>query len=215
MTTRAPNHLRRIPAEAGFCEPSRLPRGPHGRALCRGCGEEVPVGRQSWCSDACVEAHKLRTQPAYQARKVLARDHGICASCGRDCVALAEELKTAHIDARLASIKTTWCREADWTLTGGYVTCEHEACRREEARSCGFDNLPIGEPLKSRMLALGLKPNLATLNRRLWEMDHIVPVVEGGGSCGLENLRTLCWTCHRRETRELAARRAAARKAKR
>ena len=47
-----------------------------------------------------------------------------------------------------------------------------------------------------------------------WQADHIKPVVEGGGSCGLENLRTLCTTCHRVETKALAARRAAARKGK-
>jgi 5-methylcytosine-specific restriction enzyme A len=46
-------------------------------------------------------------------------------------------------------------------------------------------------------------------HRSLWQMDHIVPVVEGGGACGLENLRTLCTPCHKRVTRELAARRAA------
>lgn len=39
-----------------------------------------------------------------------------------------------------------------------------------------------------------------------WEMDHIVPVVEGGGQCGLDNLRTLCIPCHRKVTRELRAR---------
>jgi 5-methylcytosine-specific restriction endonuclease McrA len=44
-------------------------------------------------------------------------------------------------------------------------------------------------------------------------MDHIVPVVEGGGDCGLENLRTLCWACHHRETAALAKRRAEKRKA--
>lgn len=42
-----------------------------------------------------------------------------------------------------------------------------------------------------------------------WDMDHIVPVVEGGGGCGLDNLRTLCIPCHRDETAELAKRRAA------
>jgi 5-methylcytosine-specific restriction endonuclease McrA len=41
-----------------------------------------------------------------------------------------------------------------------------------------------------------------------WDMDHVVPVVEGGGGCGLDNLRTLCIPCHRAETRALAARRA-------
>jgi len=30
----------------------------------------------------------------------------------------------------------------------------------------------------------------------LWEADHIVPVVEGGGSCSLDGLRTLCVRCH-------------------
>lgn len=46
-----------------------------------------------------------------------------------------------------------------------------------------------------------------------WQADHIVPVVEGGGSCGLENLRTLCTSCHAEETRKLAGRRAAAKRA--
>jgi 5-methylcytosine-specific restriction protein A len=46
-----------------------------------------------------------------------------------------------------------------------------------------------------------------------WEMDHIIPVIEGGGSCGLENLRTLCIPCHREVTKELARRRSRARRA--
>lgn len=40
----------------------------------------------------------------------------------------------------------------------------------------------------------------------LWEADHAVPVAEGGGSCGLDNLRTLCLACHKRATAQLAAR---------
>lgn len=50
----------------------------------------------------------------------------------------------------------------------------------------------------------------ATL-RHLWEADHVVPVVEGGPNT-LENLRTLCLPCHKAATRELAARRARARR---
>lgn len=49
-------------------------------------------------------------------------------------------------------------------------------------------------------------------DRHLWEMDHVVPVVEGGGGCGLDNLRTLCRPCHKRATAELATRRAELRK---
>lgn len=44
-----------------------------------------------------------------------------------------------------------------------------------------------------------------------WHMDHILPVVEGGGLAGLENLRTLCTACHKTETAKLAGRRARAR----
>ena len=36
-----------------------------------------------------------------------------------------------------------------------------------------------------------------------WQADHIIPVAEGGGGCGLDNLRTLCTTCHRKETQKL------------
>lgn len=40
----------------------------------------------------------------------------------------------------------------------------------------------------------------------LWQADHIKPVVEGGGECGLANLRTLCTECHHKETKALRAR---------
>ena len=38
----------------------------------------------------------------------------------------------------------------------------------------------------------------------LWDADHIIPVKEGGGQCGLENIRTLCIKCHKTETKKLA-----------
>lgn len=43
----------------------------------------------------------------------------------------------------------------------------------------------------------------------LWEMDHIHPVIEGGGGTGLENLQTLCVPCHKRKTASLLRRRRA------
>lgn len=50
-------------------------------------------------------------------------------------------------------------------------------------------------------------------SRVWWEADHIVPVAEGGGQCGLKGYRTLCIRCHRAETRALAARLAVRRRA--
>lgn len=54
------------------------------------------------------------------------------------------------------------------------------------------------------------KWNLTKMNRRtLWDADHIVPVVEGGGECDLSNIRTLCLRCHREVTQALRERRRA------
>jgi hypothetical protein len=39
-----------------------------------------------------------------------------------------------------------------------------------------------------------------------WQADHITAVAEGGGGCGLDNIRTLCTTCHHIETERLMSR---------
>jgi len=41
---------------------------------------------------------------------------------------------------------------------------------------------------------------------QFWQVDHIQAVAEGGGDCGLENLRTLCVPCHSVETGKLRGR---------
>jgi 5-methylcytosine-specific restriction endonuclease McrA len=41
--------------------------------------------------------------------------------------------------------------------------------------------------------------------RPRWEADHIVPVADGGGECGLDNYRLLCRPCHVRVTVEWRA----------
>jgi len=47
---------------------------------------------------------------------------------------------------------------------------------------------------------------------RLWQADHQLAVIDGGGLCGLDNMRTLCVVCHLDETSRLASRRAAERR---
>jgi 5-methylcytosine-specific restriction protein A len=34
----------------------------------------------------------------------------------------------------------------------------------------------------------------------VWDADHIISVKNGGGQCGLDNLRTLCIKCHKNIT---------------
>jgi len=144
------SHDRVLP-DRGYCDPSRLPRGPNGRALCRWCRGEVPPGKRTFCGgtrawvnthdevtrigEGCIHEHCLRSNPGYARICVWIRDRGKCALCPARC--------------------------------GGL--------------------------------------------RGPWENDHVVPVAEGGGLCGLDGFRSLCRPCHRRVTGELRARLAAAR----
>lgn len=45
-----------------------------------------------------------------------------------------------------------------------------------------------------------------------WQMDHIRPVADGGGECGLENYRLLCPECHKGVTLKFLQDRRARRK---
>lgn len=190
------DQTRRIPAAAGFVDDlSALPRGPSGRPLCRHCGEETKPPRQTFCSDACVHEWKLRTQPAYQARHVLERDAGVCALCSLDCVATLAALRELRQECR---------GQAYGHRTR--VTHEHWDGNEKLARFVARGDERL-DRFAARCSEIGLPKHLRFLDRRLWEMDHTVPVVEGGGSCGLDNLRTLCWRCHKSVTAELRKRR--------
>jgi len=59
--------------------------------------------------------------------------------------------------------------------------------------------------------AVMLKPlgNFGAFGGSFWQPDHILPVAEGGGQCGLSNYRTLCTPCHLAETKLQSGRKAA------
>lgn len=59
---------------------------------------------------------------------------------------------------------------------------------------------------QARKRELGIPSHRQTL----WDADHIVPVIEGGGECDLSNMRTLCLWCHKDATAQLAKRRSKA-----
>ncbi len=89
-----------------------------------------------------------------------------------------------------------------------------EARRRVRRRDrgicahCGVDTYAIRRRIRGRgatkkLRDLGFKPR-----KSLWELDHRIPLIEGGGH-ELSNLQTLCTPCHKRKTaREATARRA-------
>ena len=158
-------------------------KGPDGKNVCRYCHGKVPRPRIYWCSATCVDAAYLRCDPTTQRRKVEERDHGVCALCRLDTASIQAAYDTVERDIRRRDAGSNGWRH--WVSSGG-----QQALRDAQRR---FVDLRIQGG-----------------HGHLWEMDHIVPVVEGGDEIEdvMSNLRTLCIPCHRGETAELAARRA-------
>jgi len=77
----------------------RVDRKSHPR-VCRRCSGQVPAGRFTFCSEACVHAWKLRTDPGYLRERVFARDYGVCAVCGTDTEALRKHKRKLDYGAR-------------------------------------------------------------------------------------------------------------------
>jgi 5-methylcytosine-specific restriction enzyme A len=96
-----------------------------------------------------------------------------------------------------------WCVE-EWRLRSdpGYLREKVLERDRGICSACGLDCLAAWLHLKRLRGAARLKAltqwGLTVRSRKsLWDADHILPVVEGGGECDLTNLRTLCLKCHR------------------
>lgn len=161
--------------------------------MCRWCEKPVDPPRRTFCSSECVHQWKMRSNPGYRRQLVFERDGGICAACGRDCHALERDL------LKMLYENPSACDEALRNL--GLTR-----------RSYGILDKRVPVDLRGRMggkLDEGLR--CWDPRRSLWEVDHVVAVVEGGGGCDLSNLQTLCFDCHKKKTAELARKRAEAR----
>lgn len=176
--------------EAPFDQVRKEYRRNNGKDLviCRWCGGEVPPRRQTWCSDECVHEFRLRSDVGYARQKVLERDRGICSRCGHDATTTLRMIEESQYFYALFGLCK--CAVVNRWSTGGssfsFLT-DPRFQKRCPCPSC--QARPLGR----------------------WEMNHILPVVEGGGCCAIDNLETLCMACHKTHTRELARRRARSR----
>ncbi len=117
--------------------------------------------------------------------------------------------------------RRTFCSEFcvnEWKLRTdpGYLREQVLARDKGICAICRVDTLAAWLNIKrarfERRKLMLIEWGLKSLTRRsLWDADHIVPVVLGGGECDLDNIRTLCLKCHRKVTLELRQARAAAR----
>lgn len=162
---------------------------PDGRWPCQHCGQPCLGRRTSYCQDSCAEEYSIRNFPAYARGRVFERDRGICALCGLDTEKLAASWhkREFEIQTRMGNGPghrrykhlPRWADDSAWAVL--------------ERERMAYFALRLRSVYEPRTRYRGSP----------WEMDHIIPVVEGGGQCGLDNLRTLCVPCHRYVTAEL------------
>lgn len=117
-----------------------------------------------------------------------------------------------EVPQRRFTFCSDWCVN-EWKLRSdpGYLRKQVFLRDRGICALCGCDARAAYFELKrsrgAHRLRLLARWGLKRISRSsLWDADHIVPVVEGGGECDLENLRTLCLICHRNETLALRRR---------
>lgn len=194
---------------------------------CTWCRQPVPPKRRTWCSDACVYEYRIRTDPRLMRRELRRRDHEVCKECGLDCRWLARCLRLlGDLDLQVHTEETAqmlrWTRlppPAPRLPFGREVPPQMAAWMEETERlrprwgpvlhRTTTDGRIVALDKKERPYrdwrdwwcceVLGLSRADAR-RRSYWEADHVVPVAEGGGDLGLDNLQTLCLWCHRKKS---------------
>jgi hypothetical protein len=103
----------------------------------------------------------------------------------------------------VAKPRRTFCSDAcvhEWKVRSSPWYVRRQVKKRDKGvcQMCGFNVVkahrdwtrakpPVGDRAARRKWR-AVQPR--------WEADHIVPVADGGGECGLDNYRLLCRTCH-------------------
>lgn len=153
-----------------------------------------------------VKNSKSRYLPEELRRRPIARD-----SLGRPLC--------RWCDGVVSPPRRSFCSAAcvdEWTIRSSGLCLRASVYQRDQGvcAHCGLDTSDLQAYLRQiedstkraeLLTAHGLSES--RIRSSLWEADHILPVSEGGGCCGLEGLRTLCWKCHQAETSALMRRR--------
>lgn len=127
-------------------------------------------------------------------------------------VARGKRLPCRWCGAEVSGRRRTFCSDAcvhQWKLRTdtGYLRQQVFLRDRGVCALCGLDTEALRKD--KRKLDYNARRQFEKdwgLRRHLWDADHIIPVVEGGGECDLSNMRTLCLNCHRQATAELRRR---------
>ncbi len=105
-------------------------------AFAAGATWKCRAGRQTFCSDFCVEEWRLRSNPAHLRDRVLERDRGVCAVCLTDCLAEYRHIRRLRGIARLKVIEA-------WGLKGrkSLWDADHVVPVAEGGGECDLSNM--------------------------------------------------------------------------
>ncbi len=142
------------------------------------------------------DCEQMSTRRTKSGGWVKQRRRGTCRWCGKD----------------VPKGRFTFCGDAcveEWKLRTdpGYLRERVFERDRGVCAICGVDTEALRK--NKRKLDYAARRQFEKdwgARRSLWDADHVTPVVEGGGECGLANMRTLCLKCHRAATAELRRR---------
>lgn len=143
---------------------------------------------------------RCRSLSVDMARKMLDRRKKECTWCGSQCPGqrrhwCSQECETAFLSRCCPAVFVAKVVERDKHIC--------QICNRDVKKS-------IEEFRNAMRLGIVGKMNREDYGygRGAWyEIDHIIPVSEGGGLCDISNLRFTCGQCHKKETAKLAKRR--------
>jgi 5-methylcytosine-specific restriction endonuclease McrA len=180
---------RKLPMTAVF------PKIPGKCAYC----QKPLTGRQtSWCSKDCGEqafndVMFARGSSTHIRAAVFARDNGICASCGVDCKKLQRISNYVYYRSLPEYCKDTFKR------TGWNPSI---ICFRDKWGGDFSSSLFEKEYFKAARKLWANTP--LNFGFSCWQADHILEVTNGGAH-SMENLQTLCNSCHKTKTKNLHA----------
>ena len=126
---------------------------------------------------------------------------GLCRFCGAEVPKGSRTFcNAAEVHEWKLRTQPAYLREQTWRRDHGICSAcgvDTDLLRKEAATLSRLDRVIL-------LRAKGFCPTAT-----LWQADHIVPVSEGGGQCGIDNIRTLCHPCHATATAALRKRLAA------
>lgn len=135
--------------------------------------ERGPNGRYlcRWCKTECAKARQT--------------------FCGPLCV-FEWKLRT----------QPRFLREAVWKRdTGICAQCGMDTvARMRDVKKIVEEIKEDQKTLAAKLKELGVPKNRVYSTYGYWDADHILPVEHGGGECGLHNIQTLCFWCHKEKT---------------